>query len=43
MKTYTIDACALLALLRNEEGADKVADIINSANKNEAKIIMHKN
>ena len=42
MSCYVLDACALLALLRNEPGADKVAAAINAANKGEAKIIMHK-
>jgi len=39
---YVLDACALLALLRDEPGADKVADAINAADKGRAKIIMHK-
>ena len=42
MRRYTLDACALLALLRNEPGADKVAAAINAANNGEAEIIMHK-
>ncbi|MCL2199722.1 MAG: PIN domain-containing protein [Defluviitaleaceae bacterium] len=42
MKRYILDANALLALLRNEQGADKVADIINAANKGKVKITMHK-
>jgi PIN domain nuclease of toxin-antitoxin system len=42
MKNYILDACALLALLRNEPGADIVASVINSANNGEAEIIMHK-
>ena len=42
MKLYVLDACALLALLRNEQGADVVADAINVANRGMAKIIMHK-
>jgi ribonuclease VapC len=42
MSRYVLDACALLVLLRNEPGADKVAAAINAANKGEAKIIMHK-
>ena len=42
MKLYIMDACAMLALLRNEIGADVVADIINAANNNKLKIIMHK-
>jgi predicted nucleic acid-binding protein len=39
---YVLDACALLALLRNEPGADKVAAAINAANNGEAEITMHK-
>lgn len=42
MKRYVLDACALLALLRNESGADIVAAALNAANKGEAEIIMHK-
>lgn len=42
MRRYVLDACALLALLRNEPGADKVAAAINAANDGEAEIIMHK-
>lgn len=39
---YVLDACAMIALLQNEEGADKVASAINAANNGEAKVIMHK-
>lgn len=39
---YVLDACALLALLRDEPGADVVADVINAANNGEANISMHK-
>jgi len=42
MINYILDACALLAFLRNEPGADIVATVINSANNDEAGIIMHK-
>jgi len=42
MSRYILDACALIALLRNEPGADKVAAAFNAANSGEAKIIMHK-
>ena len=42
MNRYVLDACALLALLRNEPGADKVAAAINAANIGEAEIVMHK-
>ena len=30
MNRYVLDACALLALLRNEQGADNVAAVINA-------------
>jgi predicted nucleic acid-binding protein len=39
---FVLDACALLALLRNEPGADKVAAVINAANNGEAETLMHK-
>ena len=42
MKRYVLDACALIALLQDESGADIVDDIINSAGYGEAIIIMHK-
>jgi len=42
MIRYVLDACALLALLRDEPGADKVAAAINAANNGEAEIVMHK-
>jgi len=42
MKKYVIDACALLALLRDEQGANIIADALNSANEGQAEIIMHK-
>ena len=31
MSNYVLDACALLVLLRNEPGADIVADALNAA------------
>ena len=42
MSKYVLDACALLALLRNEPGAEKVAAAMNSANNGDAEIIMNK-
>ena len=42
MSRYVLDACALIAMLRNEAGADKVAEIINAANNGEATIKMNK-
>ena len=42
MRRYVLDACALIALLKNEKGEDKVANIINDADAGNAKIIIHK-
>jgi len=42
MNRYILDACALIALLRNEPGADKVATAFNAANNGEAKVIVNK-
>ena len=42
MSRYILDACALLALLRNESGADIVAAALNAAVNGEAEIIMNK-
>ena len=42
MTKYVLDACALMALLHDEGGAEVVADAINEANNGEATIIMHK-
>ena len=42
MKHYVLNACALIALLQDEPGADKVSEVLNAANKGEATIIMHK-
>lgn len=37
-----MDACALIALLQDEAGADKIADAINAAKNGEAAILMNK-
>ena len=42
MSRYILDACALIALLQDEPGADKVAAAINAANNGEAEIIINK-
>ena len=42
MSRYVLDACALIALLQDETGADKVAAVFNAASKGEAEIVMHK-
>jgi len=39
---YVLDACALLALLRDEDGADVVADIIKAAASGKAEVSIHK-
>jgi len=42
MIRYTLDSCALIALLQDEAGADTVADAMNEAYKGEATIVMNK-
>ena len=42
MSHYVLDACALIALLQDEAGADKVAAVINAANEGKAAVTMHK-
>jgi len=42
MSLYVLDACALIALLQDEPGADKVAAAINAANNGKLKIVMNK-
>ncbi|GHV39494.1 hypothetical protein FACS189490_03200 [Clostridia bacterium] len=42
MTRYVLDACALLALLRDELGQKIVADVFDAADSGEAEIIMHK-
>ena len=42
MKRYILDACALIALLQDEQGADNVSAVLNAAVKGEAEIAMHK-
>jgi len=39
---FVFDACSLIALLTNEDGADVVKDLLKKATNNEIKIIMHK-
>ncbi|MCL2486443.1 MAG: PIN domain-containing protein [Oscillospiraceae bacterium] len=39
---YVLDACALIALLQNEPGADKVVAAINAAHRGEATVAMNK-
>jgi predicted nucleic acid-binding protein len=42
MKHYVFDACAILALIQDELGADKVVAVLNAANNGKAEIVMHK-
>jgi len=42
VNNYILDACALIALLQDEPGADEVAAAINAANKGKVAITMHK-
>ncbi|MDR1141248.1 MAG: type II toxin-antitoxin system VapC family toxin [Planctomycetaceae bacterium] len=42
MNGYVLDACALIALLQDEAGADKVAEIINMAYNGDVTIVMNK-
>jgi len=42
MKRFVLDACALIALLQDEPGADKVSEVLNAAFAGEADIVMHK-
>ncbi|MCL2020341.1 MAG: PIN domain-containing protein [Oscillospiraceae bacterium] len=39
---YVLDACALIALLQNESGAEKVAAVINSALNGTVTVVMNK-
>lgn len=41
MICYVLDACALIALLEDEEGADVVSNVINLANRGQATVVMH--
>jgi predicted nucleic acid-binding protein len=41
-KTYIFDACSLIALLTNENGADVVKDLLQKASSNEIQVLMHK-
>ena len=41
-KIFVLDACALIALLNNENGADKVVSAYRAAENDEAQIIMNR-
>ena len=40
-KLYILDACALIALLSQEEGSDKVSDVYNKAASGETALVMN--
>ncbi|MDR0948840.1 MAG: PIN domain-containing protein [Lachnospiraceae bacterium] len=42
MKHYVLDACALVAILKDEPGAENVAAALNAAYKGNATISMHR-
>jgi len=42
MKTFVLDACALVAILKDENGADIVADAYIKAERGEAEIIINR-
>lgn len=42
MKTYVMDACAMIAFLANENGAEKVDEIIAMADKGDCFLYMNK-
>jgi predicted nucleic acid-binding protein len=39
---FVLDACSLIALLSNEDGADVEKDLLQKATDGEIKIVMHK-
>jgi len=39
---FVLDACSLIALLTNEDGADVVKDLLEKAINNEINILMHR-
>lgn len=41
-KIFVLDACALIAILKNEDGANRVAAAYQKAESSEAKIIMNR-
>ena len=42
MKNYVLDACAIIAFIHDEPGADRFENILNMANANEANVFIHK-
>lgn len=43
MNVYVFDACALIAFLGNEDGADRVREMLEAAGQGENRIIIHGN
>lgn len=41
MKKYVLDACALIAYLTNENGANKIQEILDFAKQNKCEVFMH--
>ncbi|MGI8637616.1 MAG: PIN domain-containing protein [Segetibacter sp.] len=41
MNVFVLDACALIAYLRNEEGREKLLNLFDTANDSEIKVVMH--
>ena len=41
MELFVLDACALIAFLRKEEGSDNIIKILDRAINSEVKLIMH--
>ncbi len=42
MQAFVLDACSLIAFLKDEEGADKVEDLLRKAKKEKVKLYMNK-
>ncbi|MCL1908490.1 MAG: PIN domain-containing protein [Holophagaceae bacterium] len=42
MKTYTLDACAVLAWIFKETGYNVITDLVNKASDSEISLLMHK-
>jgi PIN domain nuclease of toxin-antitoxin system len=41
MNVFVLDACALIAYLRNEKGVEKIITIFDDANNLDSKVIVH--
>lgn len=39
---YVLDACSVIALLKEEQGHDKVEDVLNKASLGRASVLLHK-